>query len=537
MASRNDNKSKYSGGQVGEYENIDRGVTSGMDNRSSMDIRDCIQLMQKAYNNIPAVGGAIDTMVALTNSPIKFVGKNKSAVKFFTNWEKRINNWEFRLQFFRELFMSSNVFVYSFEGEMTYSDLRKMSRAGVTKSIPIRYVILDPTDIKCNGGASLVNATYSKLLNEYEIARLKNPATEEEKQFKESLSEDAKKALTSGSRPSILLSPDRLTAIFDGKQDYQPMAIPRFFSVLKDCNFKEELRKSEMVLARSADKFILLITCGTPERDEKMNAQLRDSIIQMWSQESLGRVFVSDYSTEMNFIIPDMNKIFGVDKYKAVNEDIANALMNIFWKDESFSNSMIKTQIYLEKLQTARELYERCFLIPQMKKIADVLGFTEIPEIQWADFALKDDLEYKKLYVRLCEMGILTPGETFDAFDGHQLPTEEDSLEHQKEFKKYKDQELYEPLLGKPKADEGRPPGSKAPKKKIKVSPVGASDELPVRYSLQKISDNIKLVNSINLLVEAAYKEKMGLSRLSKKHQNMAWLITESLVTNEPYDL
>jgi hypothetical protein len=28
----------------------------------------------------------------------------------------------------------------------------------------------------------------------------------------------------------------------------------------------------------------------------------------------------------------------------------------------------------------------------------------------------------------------------------------------------------------------------------------------------------------------------MGLSRLSKKHQKMAWLITESLVTNEPYD-
>lgn len=534
-ASRNDNKSKYSGVQVGEYENIRSGVSASCgDSTSGMSVRDTIELMQKAYNNVPVVGGAIDTMVALTNSPIKFVGKNKTAVKFFTNWEKQIKNWSFRSQFFREYFMSSNVFIYSFDGEITYSDFRKMSRAAITQNIPIRYTILNPYDIKSNGGASLINATYSKILNPYEVSRLKNPVTAEEIKFKNSLPTEVQRELSKGvNNITLTLDQQRLTAIFDGKQDYQEMAIPRFFSVLKDCNFKEELRKSEMVLARSADKFILLITCGAKEYDSKLNAQLRQSIVELFSQESLGRVFVSDYTTKMDFIIPDMGKIFGVDKYKAVNEDIANALMNIFWKDESFSNSMIKTQIFLERLQTAREVYEREFLIPQMTKIAETLGLSEIPEIRWEDFALKDDLEYKKLYVRLCELGIFTAEETFEAFKTHQLPTSEDSIDSQKEYKKNRDAELYQPLLGKPTNEAGRPPGSKAPKKKIKVSPVGASDEGETRYSLQKISENVKLISSINTLIEEAYKTKMSISRLSKKHKEITWMITESLVINE----
>lgn len=530
--SRNDSKTKYSGGQTGEYENIAKGVSANIESSSAISVRQAIELMQKAYNNVAAVGGAIDTMVDLANSRVKFIGQNKASVNFFTAWEKKIGNWAFRSRFFREFFMSGNVFIYSFTGDLSYSEYRKVTRANVTRQIPLRYVILNPTDITCNGGASLVNATYSKLLNQYEVKRLQDPKTDEEKSFVESLPEDAKKALKKGSEPSIILDPEHLTAIFNGKQDYQPMAVPRFWPVLADVNFKIELRKSEMVLARTADKFILLITCGDEKRGSAMNEQLRIGLTNLFSQESLGRVLVADWTTEAQFIIPDMNKIFGVDKYKAVNEDIANGLMNIFWKDESFSNSMIKTQIFLEKLQTAREVYINEFLEPEMRKIAKTLGFQEIPQVVWEDFALKDDLEYKKVYTRMCEMGILTPEETFEAFKTHQLPSSEDSIMSQEKFKGYKDKSLYEPMTGKPKEEVGRPPGSKAPKKKIKVSPVGASDE--VKFSMAQISENIKLANSISALVEAAYKEKHKIARLSKRHKEITMEISKSLIINEP---
>lgn len=529
-------KTKYSGGQTGEFTNISRGITPFDDGNGCISVRDAIELMQKAYYNIDCVRGALDVMVDLANSNLKFVGGNKTARKFFTAWEKKINNRQFRNEFFLEFWRSCNVFIYRHDGKLTYSDYRKVTRAAqeekaaVTKTIPIKYSILNPADIRVNPSASFVNATYSKILNAYEVKRLQTPSTPEEKEFVKSLPQEEREKIKKGNSPELTLSPDKLIAIFNGKASYEPMAAPCFYPCLQNINFKIELRKTEMVLARTADRMILLVTCGEKDRDAAMNEKLREGITQLFSQDSVGRVLISDYTTKAEFVIPDLGKVFGADKYKAVNEDIANALMNIFWKDESFSNSMIKVQIFLERLKTARETYVNSFLKPEMERIAEELGFQEVPEVQWEDFALKDDLEYKKLYVRLAELGLLTQEETIEAWKTHQLPTTDDSVESQRKFKKLKKEELYEPLMGKPKEDAGRPTGAKAPKKKVKVSPVGASEG----FSLQRITDNIKLINSINLMIEAAYKEKNGLERLSKKNKEVCWHITESLVTNEP---
>jgi hypothetical protein len=82
----------------------------------------------------------------------------------------------------------------------------------------------------------------------------------------------------------------------------------------------------------------------------------------------------------------------------------------------------------------------------------------------------------------------------------------------------------------------GRPSGSKAPQTTKKVSPVGASSEFEKQFSLAKVQDNLSLVNGISLLIEAAYKEKNGLSRLSKKHKKTCWDITSALISNEEKD-
>lgn len=525
--------------QTGELDNISKGISPFSEGNCSISPRDSIELMQKAYYNVACVRGAIDILSDLANSKIKFRGKNKSAVKFFTAWDKKIGGWDFRGRFFKEFWRSSNVFIYKQLGELTYSEYRRMSRAAtsVTKEIPIKYIILNPADISAKGAASFVDAIYTKALNTYELQRLRSPnLTAQEQEFLDSLSPQNKKEVLSGQNPSILLSPDKLITVFNGKLDYEPMATPCFFSVLQDVNFKIELRKNEMILARTADKYLLLITAGEKEREHTLNAKLINGLTQMFAQDSIGRVLVSDYTTKADFVIPDFNKIFGQDKYKSVNEDIANGLMNIFWKDESFSNSMIKIQIFLERLKTARESYINLFLRPEMEKIAEILGFQDVDDIEvdWEDFNLKDDLEYKKLYTRLAELGLLTASETFDAFKTHQLPTPFDSIENQKNYKKQRNEELYEPLVGGPKetTDEGgRPKGAKAPKKKINTSPVGAS------YSLSQISDNVKMVNSLSLLIEAAYKEKNKLTRLSKRHKELCWSICSSLVVNEPKEL
>lgn len=538
-------KTKYSNNQTGELDNIAKGV-SPFNNDSCVSARDAIELMQKAYYNVSVVRGAIDVLCDLANSKIKFKGKNKAAVKFFTAWEREIGGWNFRSKFFKEFWRSCNVFIYKHLGEISYKDLRRMSRTDVkgeasaaeTKKIPIRYSILNPSDIKANDGSSFVDSTYSKVLNKYETKRLQSPdLTDEEKAFLDSLTEQQRRALKSGQTVEFNINPKNLVAVFNGKQDYEALVIPCFYPVLQDINFKIELRKQEMILARASDKYLLLINCGDDTRDPAQNSALINAMTQAFSQDSVGRVMAVDHTVKAQFIIPDLNKVFGEEKYRSINEDIANGLMNIFWKEESFSNSMIKIQIFLERLKTARETYIDMFLRPEMEKIAKELGYQDVTDIQieWEDFNLKDDLEYKKLYTRLVELGILTPDETFTAFKTHQLPLKDESLENQREYKKYRDEELYEPLMGKKETTDkgGRPNGAKAPQTTKKVSPVGASDEFEKQFSLAKVQENLSLVNNISLLIEAAYKEKNSLSRLSKRHKKTCWDITSALVSNE----
>lgn len=538
FAARTASKNKIDdSGISGELENIKKGVSPFESNGNGVSVREAIELCQKAYWNVAIFKSTIDIQTEFANSKLTFSSPNKTVEKFFTAWDKKINGWLFRDNFYREWFRSGNVFIFRFDGEITASEYRKISRTDaalvpITRKIPIRYTILNPADIKCIASASFVNAQYGKVLNDYEVKRLKLQATNEDKELYNSLDEASKKAINSGSRPMITLSPDRLRTVFCAKQDYEAMAVPMYYPVLQDINLKLEFKKAEQVIARTVDYAVLLITCGSKDYDAIENNDIRNAITQLFASESVGRVLVSDYTTEANFIIPDLNKIFGPQKYEVVNQDIANGLMNIFFGEGKFANDLVKIQIFLERLNQAREAYINLFLKPEMKRIADELGFKDIPEVSFEEPNLRDDLELKKLYVHMAEIGALTVEESINAIKTGILPIPDDSIRSQEDFRKLKDRKLYAPLLnqGKDKTEEaGRKSGTKVPNQKKTVGPIGAS-----RFSMSKIRENIRLINNISLMVEAAYKTSKNIKRLTRKNKDAAWFVAESIFINEP---
>lgn len=511
---------------AGEVENIDKGVSPiSMDSSGSISAQGSIYLCQKAYWNIAIFRNTIDIQTEFANSNLKFRGKNKRSVQFFEKWYEKINGKLLSERFFREWFRSGNVFVYKFIYEVPQAEAMKWARA---KQIPLKYTILNPADMRCDGAASFINAKYSKAINSYELARLKNPSTEEEKRFLESLPPEVREAIAKGEQPLIPLKPEYLRAVFCGKQDYEALAIPMYYPVLFDIDLKLEFKKMEKVIARTADYMILLITAGDKDRDANINSRILSELQTLFEVESVGRVLVSDYSTKADFVMPDLNKILGPQKYEVVNQDIANGLMNIFWGEEKFANSMVKIKVFLERLQSARESYLNNFLIPEMQEVAKELNLTEIPEPIFNDVDLKDEVEYIKLYTRMAEIGIITPEELFKTIESHTLPISEDSVESQKGFKSLKDKGLYEPLLGGPKEPEGRPAGTKAPQKTKKVGPIGAS-----KFSLQKISDTIKVVDELAIAVEDQFRKANSIKRLTNKQKELCWTITESIVASK----
>lgn len=536
IASRGDWYSSKEDKIAGELENISQGVSPyQMGGDGIVGVKDAIVLCQKAYWNVSIFRSTIDIQTEFSNSKLHFRSTNKRVAKFFEKWyNEKIGGWYLSERFFREWFRSGNVFLFKFNAELNASEYRKFTRASTgNASIPMRYAILNPADIKCLGGASFVNADYGKLLNSYELARLKNPKTKEEKEFFDSLDDKSKKAIKSGTNPIIKLNQEDLVAVFCGKQDYEAMAIPMYYPVLPDIDLKLEFKKAEKVLARTIDYAVLLVTAGDQE-DKKKNRDILEDLTELFAAESTGRVVVADYTTKAAWHIPDLNKIFGAEKFQVVNQDIQAGLMSIFTGEgDKFSSTFIKTQIFLERLNQAREAYLNHFLIPEMKKIAETLSFTEIPTCEFEQIDLRDEMEMKKLYVQLAGMGVLTPDETFTAIKEGLLPLPEDSVVNQENFKKLKDKGLYDPLLGGPKKDEGRPVGSKAPQKTKKTSPVGASIE---KYSLSQVGNNLKEFYSFVDRVETAYKDKHQILRLSKKNKSLCKFIAENIAINQTKD-
>lgn len=525
-----------SGGLNGELLNIAKGVCPhNIDGSGNVSVRDTIELCQKAYWNVPIFRSTIDIQTEFSNSRVHFKAKNKNVVKFFEKWYTKINGFSFGQEFFREWFRSGNVFVYKMEGALEMSDIRKMSRTDTkaaalnTKKIPLKYTILNPADMRCRGAASFVNAKYAKVLNKYEIERLKNPLTDEDKELFNMLDPEAKKAVKNGSDPILEISSDKLVSVFCGKQSYEGLAVPMYYPVLYDINLKLEFKKVDMVLARAVDYCILLVTAGEKDRDSGVNNMVLGMLKDMFESESVGRVLVSDYTTEAQYVVPDLNKILGPQKYEVVNQDITNGLMNIFWGEEKFANSMVKIKVFLERLKSAREAYLNNFLKPEMEKIAKILGFTEVPEVSFDEVDLRDEVEYMKIYTRLAELGVLAPNELFEALETHNLPLYEVSLDNQEEYKKLRDKGLYKPLLGgssKDDAANGRPSGTKAPQKTKKVAPMGASRE----FSVSKLKESVSEITSLASKVEEHYKKFNGIQRVSKTHRQAIESIVEDIM-------
>ncbi len=548
------------------YRNIDDGIipfrySQGVTNNSSLDIRDTIVLCQKAYYNFSVFRNTIDLMTEFSMSEIYFTGGSKKSKDFFDALLKKVNINNLQSKFFREYYRSGNVFIHRFDATVSQADVTRMTQTfGLTSeasfSLPARYIILNPADIQISGNITFATGEFKKILSDYELERLRNPKTDEDKQVLESLDPEAIKQIKGqgGKKPgynavSIRLPMEKMTAVFYKKQDYEPFAVPMGYPVLEDINWKQEMKKMDMALTRTTNQSILLVTMGAEPEKGGVNQKNLLAMQKLFENESVGRVLISDYTTKAQFVIPDIAGILDPKKYEVCNHDIQMGLNNILLSDEKFANSSIKVQVFMERLNEGRKVFINDFLIPEIKRLSKQMGFKNYPTPHFEDLDLRDNSVYARVYSRLIELGVLTPEEGIQAIESGRMPTEEESLESQQKLKNYKDDGLYEPVLGnKPPRDipnqkakpvpqqKGRPEGTGVPKETDTKNPIGLKADKQTRFSLTKIQDNLGLADKLNLEVESALRQLHNRKRLNKTQKEIAQQISNIVIHNEDPD-
>lgn len=527
------------------FANIDKGIipfkySSYTNNLSTLDVRDAVVLCQKAYYNVAIFRNTIDLMTEFSNCPIYLTGGSQKSKEFFEAYFKKINLSSFQDQFFREYYRSGNVFIYKFDAAVTDDQLKKITQTfGVGKllsdasvKLPVRYTILNPSDIYAGGSINFNSRKFYKILTDYELERLRKPKTEEDLEVLNNLDEETRKKIENKSNGAVLigLDPDKMVAVFYKKQDYEPLAIPMGFPVLDDINWKLEMKKMDMAVTRTTQQAILLVTMGAEPDKGGINQKNLEAMQKLFENQSVGRVLIADYTTKAEFVIPDIAALIGPEKYKVVDRDIQIGLNNILIGDEKFANQSIKAQVFIERLEQARQHFINEFLLPEIRRISKDLGFKNFPTPHFEQIDLKDNVQYARIFNRLIELGVLTPEEGIKAIETGRLPEEEESKLAQEKFKQLKDQGYYQPLIGGAQQQAGRPAGSTGiPQSTKNVKPIGTSKA----FSILKIKENILASQDLEEQVKSALRKKFNVKKLSNQQKDSAEKISEIIIANE----
>jgi hypothetical protein len=479
-------------------------------------------------------------MSELSCGNIHLKGGNKSARDFFQALFNKINITALQDKFFREYYRSGNVFIYRYDTTIREEDVSKISQVfgsealAAKVSLPARYIIINPADVQVNGNLSFNRGQYYKVLTDYELEQIRHPRTEEDKEILESLDPLVKEQVLKGKATAVLLHLDtkKFYAVFYKKQDYEPFAVPMGFPVLEDISAKIEMRRMDMALTRTIQQVILLVTMGAEPDKGGVNQENLKTMQNLFANQSIGRVLIADYTTKAEFVIPQIADILDPKKYEVIDKDINIGLNNILITNEKFANTSAKISLLSQKLLQARQAFVTDFLLPEVKRISKEIGFKVFPTPFFEDMDLKTDQNLNRIYTRLIELGVLTPEEGLKAIETGVLPTPDESVQSQTSFVDLKDKGFYQPLIGGPKVEAGRPGGTTGIKQATKnVKPIGTSSK--ANYSVMKLKDTVQATSRLGDEVEASLKKKHKLKKLNDKQKEVALDITKIIVANE----
>ena len=514
-----------------------------------VNVREAIELCQKAYANVAVFRNSIDIMSEFSNTELYLEGGSQKSRDFFNQWFKKIKLWHLKDQFFREFYRSGNIFFYRVDGTIQTGDFTKLiqqiaDEQPTSSKVPVRYILLNPFDIVAKRGSSFETGAYEKILSEYELARLQNPVSEEDKETLNGLPDNVRQDIQKGAYYQnglkIKLDPNKIIFVFYKKQDYEPFAIPFGYPVLEDINAKLELKKMDQAITRTVENVILLITMGAEPDKGGINQNNLVAMQKLFKNESVGRVLVSDYTTKADFVIPDLNKVLGPEKYKVLNEDIKQGLQNIIVGEEKYSSTEVKAEIFLDRLKEARNAFLNDFLQPEIKRIAKTLGLKRYPTAKFRDIDIRDKTQLMRVTTRLMELGIITPQQGIDMFHTGEFPKSEDIASSQPEFVSQRKEGFYNPIVGG--IPTISPPAPKVPKEsgpinttpKVAGRPEGTTG-IPLskaNVSVRNIRGIATKIESLRASIEQELKASLSLETLSDNQQEMANKLCETVIVS-----
>tara|TARA_Y100001973_G_scaffold58087_1_gene85545 strand:- start:509 stop:1522 length:1014 start_codon:yes stop_codon:yes gene_type:complete len=262
---------------------------------------------------------------------------------------------------------------------------------------------------------------------------------------------------------------------------------------------------------------------------------------QIFKNQSVGRVLVSDYTTKADFVIPDIRKVVGPSKYEVINKDIEDGLQNVLIGDSKYSDGHIKMKVFFQRLEESRRSFLNDFINPEIARVCKGAGLRSWPVAKFAKTDTMDDNNLAKLATRLMELGVLTPEQGMKVVHTGSFPEPKEMEKAQDKFKDDRERGHYMPLVNTINlydegVTEGGDPEPKDAQKPTETPPVAPSGGRPLgvsnakNFSKKHIVEATKKINEFELLAFREFASKFGLKRMSKQKKEMVTQVCESIV-------
>ncbi|MCK9282306.1 MAG: hypothetical protein M0P71_16945 [Melioribacteraceae bacterium] len=511
-----------------------------------------IQVVQAAYTSVPKITTTINLLTELCVGDLIFKGGTTQSRSFFSNWLEKLNSFDLQSQFFLEYWRSGSIYYYKLDTTLNKNTVKEFNQAFAAnvesgKKLTIKYLLLNPSSIFVYGGSAFWNPTYYKVLNAYELSALfNNPSVSDTKlieqvpELKKVVDQYKKGKKNNYGNPTgtmvvnLPLSPEKVVAVSIHRQDYEGCAVPMFYNLMPLLEQKMEYFKIDMAINRQILQAKLLVTAGDAELGSPSPKQIA-ALQEVFNSNSVLQVVVGDYTMKGEWLVPNVGELFSPTKYQALEDEIREGLNNVLLGKETYSSASIKTDVFIQRLEYARNLFLNQFLIPQMEDIAGNFGFKDIPKVEFVPLQIKERATRERVLTQMAQLGLLTDEELITALETNVLPTKSESVKNQTEYKELRDKGLYQPLVGGPKEGDmagGRPAGAKAPQTTKKISTPGTVGAA-VTSSAATLKEAFSSAIMLEKNVETQVKKKYNLKKLNNQQRELVANLSEQIIINE----
>ena len=111
---------------IARYSQIRKGLLPYEIASDGINVRETIELCQKAYANVPIFRNTVDMMAEFANTTHYLEGGTAKSREFFQKLFDRIRLYDLKNQYFREYYRSGNIFIYRVDGKFNIENYRKL---------------------------------------------------------------------------------------------------------------------------------------------------------------------------------------------------------------------------------------------------------------------------------------------------------------------------------------------------------------------------------------------------------------------------